>query len=667
MSGSRRYRLGFLNDISFSFEQVFDQGNIGDVNVLMKRAFENIRRGQEGQAFLGTSRYRAIVLTTPQIVRKGDDNNSLDKDHYQFRARVPELHSSIPDPFCYIKSEGADGTRAKRTIARHPIFVSDSTSEDGVDQLVQGDIVVVDFEKGPSNTRTNLGKYIKKGRFARFEGYETECDELVDDPPSNWCNLCTFSDPAECTPQYAPLAPPGSGGTTAAYHGNPVNVSHGSSGATTALGNTSSDAKSGPCSELYYEDQVGLGAGRAQVTPCCCGQNLKWGGTDTGANHLCADDRRGCHSLAYDNHAPVKELRAANPSFNIAGGGKLNCSTGQLLQYAVDETSLNPLVKPLWIEFLEEVRTVVGNCQFRYTSVRRSVKYQWVLYTGRQGLAHANYNSSGARTSWAKSDIDHRGIYIPSRPLGRSARTDGSGWTPNGHQMGMACDGSWTYPKDTDGKSTGLNTGWNGKTQMELAKKIATDIAGGLGGFSTAQSGADKYGIYYLAEADPPHWQMYYTFIDPASGEITGKDGGGQMTWLAGLDETRNLGRAVGKFYYGLHGGNACQWHEDFVDLPFDYIAAQCPTADEACLVRLGDPSTYHPSIVGAYALQNETGTGTVGPSGYPPSPDPSPVSPTPEETGAVDPSPSPGGPGEGSSAAGGYRGGPSGPPGVPP
>ena len=32
-------------------------------------------------------------------------------------------------------------------------------------------------------------------------------------------------------------------------------------------------------------------------------------------------------------------------------------------------------------------------------------------------------------------------------------------------------------------------------------------------------------------------------------------------------------------------------------------------------MAALGDPTTYKPSIVGAYALQNE---GTVGPSGYP-------------------------------------------------
>ena len=97
--GNRRYRLGFLNEISFSFEQVFADG-VGDPAQLVKHALENVRRAQEGQAFLGTTRYKAIVLTEPRIIRTADSSDDTDKDHFKFRARIPEVHSSLADPFC---------------------------------------------------------------------------------------------------------------------------------------------------------------------------------------------------------------------------------------------------------------------------------------------------------------------------------------------------------------------------------------------------------------------------------------------------------------------------------------------------------------------------------------------------------------------------------------
>ena len=155
---NKRYRLGFLNEISFSFEQVFADG-VGDPAQLVKHALENVRRGQEGQAFLGTTRYKAIVLTTPRLIRTANSEDPTDKDHFKFRARIPEVHSSLADPFCYIKSQGINGIRSKRAIARHPVFRSDSTSEDSASQLVLGDIVIVDFEKGPSNPRSNGGRF----------------------------------------------------------------------------------------------------------------------------------------------------------------------------------------------------------------------------------------------------------------------------------------------------------------------------------------------------------------------------------------------------------------------------------------------------------------------------------------------------------------------------
>jgi len=76
---NKRYRLGFLNEISFSFEQVFADG-VGDPGQLVKHALENVRRAQEGQAFLGTTRYKAIVLTTPKLIRTANEADPNDKN-----------------------------------------------------------------------------------------------------------------------------------------------------------------------------------------------------------------------------------------------------------------------------------------------------------------------------------------------------------------------------------------------------------------------------------------------------------------------------------------------------------------------------------------------------------------------------------------------------------
>ena len=620
--GNRRYRLGFLNEISFSFEQVFADG-VGDPAQLVKHALENVRRAQEGQAFLGTTRYKAIVLTEPRIIRTADSSDDTDKDHFKFRARIPEVHSSLADPFCYMAEEGTGffgnslGIRAKRAIARHPIFRSDSTSEDSAADLVRGDIVIVDFEKGPSNTRSNGGRFIKLARMPRFEGYETTCDELVNDPPNDWCNLCTFADPIDCTPIGGAAYPPGSGGTTAAFEGRPVNLgaAAGTVPATTALGNTNADASSGPCSSLYYEDNLGLGIGAAQVTKCCCGQVGKFGDSEPSANHDCGEDVMGCHSLAYNNHEPVKALRAnAPPGVTVANRGVINCATGQMLDFVRSPESLHEVVRPLWLQFVREVEFVTGGVTPSYTSVRRSVKKQWILYTGRQGLAHA-----AAGGGFDRSDRDHSGIYIPMRPLGAGASSRGAS-TISSHIAGYACDVRWRYPTDANGLSTDLSTAYVGLTYHEMCEKINSEIAGAGTGrtkssaFEPAKTNSSKFGIGWFGTRDDPHWEMFWAFLDTDNSPSTPGLYGTPVK-LRDLDVTQKLKLVSGAYFYGLHGDQCCNWNEDFVDLPLDYLADRCPDADLRCLAALGDPTTYKPSIVGAYALQNE---GTVGPSGYP-------------------------------------------------
>ena len=116
MSEGKKYRLGFLNELGDSFEQLFNDG-VGDVNVLFSRMMENVRRAQELNVFRGMSRYKAIVVSTPQVVALGGEN---EMNFYEFRARIPEIHASIPDPFCY----DPDSNEANSARSKHPKFKS---------------------------------------------------------------------------------------------------------------------------------------------------------------------------------------------------------------------------------------------------------------------------------------------------------------------------------------------------------------------------------------------------------------------------------------------------------------------------------------------------------------------------------------------------------------
>lgn len=572
MSGGsgKKYRLGFLNSLDGAFEQLFNDG-VGDRGTLTQRALESIRRAQELNVFRGMTEYNAIVVSTPVLTGVGAGADANNK--YIFRARIPELHAEIGDPFCY--DPGVD--HFHKLAGRHPQFKADQSASESFEGIGIGDIVLVGFSKGPSSSRTISGKFIKRSGIAKLRAYETECDNLIQPTDLDFCGTCV-GDPDACLPASA-------GSTVEAYEGAPVQLSEGFSNTPYNSGNT--DGKSGPCSALWYEDNHGLGANQPQVSPCCCGQMFKFGITDDdGGNHQCATDYRGCHSMVTPSSSrSTGGANYSNADAHGGGSGNLNCSTGAYIRYATNTSSLNELTRPLWEEFVSEVQRIAGGgIRFSYSSVRRSVKHQWILFTGRQGL--------GSRA----------GIFFPSQPLGGSG-----GGNISGHRLGAACDGRWVASGlsrvggEWQGVTTGMNSGWNGLDYLGLCAKINSEIAGGGTGTdrSTAYSRtATKYGIGWFGAGDDVHWEMFYCFIDQGTGEVTNKSGGGQMTRLSGLPQISNLGAAATAYYYGLHGELCCRWHEDLVDLPLEFLTEECPNADLACLARLGDPSTYQPSIL---------------------------------------------------------------------
>jgi hypothetical protein len=104
---------------------------------------------------------------------------------------------------------------------------------------------------------------------------------------------------------------------------------------------------------------------------------------------------------------------------------------------------------------------------------------------------------------------------------------------------------------------------------------------------------------------------MFWVYLD-ANNDAVSPRAGGTPTKIRDLQLTRDLQKVAGKYYYGLHGDNPCNWHEDFVDLPLDYLLEQCPSADEACLAQLGDPWTYKPSMADRYLHIGQPATAGV-------------------------------------------------------
>ena len=132
---------------------------------------EAMSRIGKNNTFAGVSRFRAVVLTTPGGGADAVEPTQQTTRRYTFRIRIPELHSCIPDPCAVVPSlNGAElDPRAAKFINMHPMAISADLTPEAAGQTTSGaslprpsvgDIVWVQFEKGPAGGRMGSPVYV---------------------------------------------------------------------------------------------------------------------------------------------------------------------------------------------------------------------------------------------------------------------------------------------------------------------------------------------------------------------------------------------------------------------------------------------------------------------------------------------------------------------------
>ena len=227
-----KYQYGVLNgiDLGMNYDEI-SSGNYGDDEAMFDYVRHSVIKTYQPDAFKGMVKFKAIVLTatgievgnnpaipTTQPTLKDTLNTAKPNDPpaapnlatqvlsntllppkpiplFQFRARIPELHASIPDPCDAIPSIGAGASPDPSAvppdviaaIMMHPVFFA-SSYNGGVNGVAGtilpqpgvGDIVEVEFEKGPSGGRIMGGTYIRLIMKNFFNGVEQVCDVGLD-------------------------------------------------------------------------------------------------------------------------------------------------------------------------------------------------------------------------------------------------------------------------------------------------------------------------------------------------------------------------------------------------------------------------------------------------------------------------------------------------------
>jgi hypothetical protein len=220
-----KYQYGVLNpiDLGMGYDEI-SSGNYGDDEAMFDYVRHSIIKTYQPDAFKGMAKFKAIVLTAPGL--ESGNNPAIpstqpslrDKTKttgsnsppslteqvlsanlvppkpiplFQFKARIPELHASIPDPCDAIPSIGG-GSMPDPTaippavvaaIMMHPTFIAKSynggvngTAGTILPQPGVGDIVEVEFEKGPSGGRIMNGTYVRMVQKNMFNGIEQVCE-----------------------------------------------------------------------------------------------------------------------------------------------------------------------------------------------------------------------------------------------------------------------------------------------------------------------------------------------------------------------------------------------------------------------------------------------------------------------------------------------------------
>jgi len=153
------------------------------------RFHESILKGAAPDSFKGVSRYKGMVISQPTKEVVGGGWFKKGKPRYSFRVRIPELHSAIQDP-CSIAPDGGTGANLedsqRKLVCMHPMAITANDNENG-DTLPEpslGDIVWIEFEKGPSGGR--MGSPIYVGRFSKGAGTNGLSDACSSLANLNW-------------------------------------------------------------------------------------------------------------------------------------------------------------------------------------------------------------------------------------------------------------------------------------------------------------------------------------------------------------------------------------------------------------------------------------------------------------------------------------------------
>ena len=207
-----RYQYGTLNKILKALDDLELTSGLSDDDGILQDMKNGWRKMFAPDYLKGMTKFAAVVLTVEEdstvqdIVDKVKETlwsevDFIPRKIFKFKARIPELHASIPDPCDYLTTLGTPlnslddlPDEAIAAIEQHPTFVAESSGNGSFTFLEQpnvGDIVEVEFEVGPQASRLRGGTYVRLIRRASVNAMDSQCalslNELfgaeLDQPP----------------------------------------------------------------------------------------------------------------------------------------------------------------------------------------------------------------------------------------------------------------------------------------------------------------------------------------------------------------------------------------------------------------------------------------------------------------------------------------------------
>jgi len=161
------------------FRDRLDEDSVSDSRIrqqyIKDGAFEKFKDNylKETKTFIGIVIKIEEMENSAEFLTRINPLANNEKTFVAVRARIPQLHSMIPEP-CGLGTD--DGAKKKGIFEMHPLFVG---HVDGEPPKV-GDYVQVSFKKGPSGGNQKEG--ILHGVYQRNQppaGADNECDTLI--------------------------------------------------------------------------------------------------------------------------------------------------------------------------------------------------------------------------------------------------------------------------------------------------------------------------------------------------------------------------------------------------------------------------------------------------------------------------------------------------------